>query len=109
MQVTMRSNDAFKAAYMNMFAFTELQRVMAARLSERTAREIRPGSYTHFANSYHIYGSYFDEFEGFLSMVGNREWDERVWDSTSPMVQEFFEMGRQRLASEKETGTRGMA
>lgn len=107
MQITMRSNDAFKAAYMNMFAFTELQRELAHRLSERADRDIKPGPYTHFANSYHIYGSYFEEFEGFLNTVETRDWKDRVWDSTSSLVQEFFAMGRERLEKEKETGRPG--
>jgi thymidylate synthase len=102
-QVTMRSNDAFKAAYMNMFAFTELQRDLAQRLSDRLDRPIVPGCYTHFANSYHIYGSYFAEFKGFLDTVSKRQWEERVWDSTSELVQEFFTMGRERLVEEQQS------
>jgi len=103
LQVTMRSNDAFKAAFMNMFAFTELQRELAGRLSDRVGREIVPGCYTHFANSYHIYGSYFAEFEGFLETVEKRSWEDRVWDSTSDLVQQLFAAGRDRLAQEQES------
>ncbi|MFC1736484.1 thymidylate synthase [Candidatus Hydrogenedentota bacterium] len=102
LQVSMRSNDAFKAAYMNMFAFTELQRIVAAQISENTGREIKVGPYTHFANSYHIYGSYFSDFEGFLKTVETREFDDRVWDSTSEMVQMSFDLGRDRLRAERE-------
>jgi thymidylate synthase len=87
---------------MNMFAFTELQRDLAQRLSDRLDRPIVPGCYTHFANSYHIYGSYFDEFKGFLDTVSKRIWEERVWDSTSELVQEFFAIGRGRLAEEQQ-------
>ena len=36
--IHIRSNDAFKAAFMNMFAFTELQREMAARAGRRAGR-----------------------------------------------------------------------
>jgi thymidylate synthase len=46
----MRSNDAFKAAFMNMYAFTDLQRAVAERLSERIGRQIKPGQYTHIAD-----------------------------------------------------------
>ena len=34
----MRSNDAFKAAFMNMYAFTDLQRVVAERVSDGLGR-----------------------------------------------------------------------
>jgi len=73
MNVHMRSNDAFKAAFMNMHAFVELQAWMAERLG------VGVGDYCHIADSFHIYGSYFEEFEGFLKMVAQRSADQRVW------------------------------
>ena len=33
---------------------------------------IVPGEYVHIADSFHIYGSYFKEFEGFLRSVKER-------------------------------------
>jgi thymidylate synthase len=75
MVVHMRSNDAYKAAFMNMYAFVELQREMAERVG------VQVGEYCHMIDSFHIYGSYFDEFEGFLKMVRNREPKDRVWDT----------------------------
>jgi len=101
LQVSIRSNDAFKAAFMNMFAFTELQREVAAAITQRTGTEITVGDYVHFANSYHIYGSYFEQFEGFLRTLKERTFEQRVWDSTSDLVQEQFEYGRKRLAEER--------
>ena len=101
LHVSIRSNDAFKAAFMNMFAFTELQREVAKAISERTRTEITVGEYVHFANSYHIYGSYFEQFEGFLRTLKERTFEERVWDSTSKLVQEQFAYGKNRLADEK--------
>ena len=64
--IHIRSNDAFKAAFMNMYAFTELQRDVAAEVG------VEPGEYVHMADSFHIYGSYFAEFEGFLQLVEKR-------------------------------------
>lgn len=75
MNVHMRSNDAFKAAFMNMYAFIELQVEMARSLG------VEVGSYCHIADSFHIYGSYFAEFEGFLRMVANRRPEDRVWSA----------------------------
>lgn len=69
-----RSNDAFKAAGMNIYAFTELQAVIAARVG------VPVGVYRHFADSFHIYGSYFSEFEGALQMF-NRGWKDKTFDS----------------------------
>jgi len=64
--VHIRSNDAFKAAFMNMYAFTELQRQVAGEVG------VAPGEYLHVADSFHIYGSYFGEFESFLTMLEAR-------------------------------------
>ncbi|MDD4889967.1 MAG: thymidylate synthase, partial [Phycisphaerae bacterium] len=98
LNVHMRSNDAYKAAYMNMFAFTDIQRMAAEELSKRLGRPIRAGRYIHCADSFHIYGSYFGEFEGFLKTVKNRSWANRTWSSefAAPM----FADGLKRLLAE---------
>jgi len=70
-----RSNDAFKAGFMNMYAFTEIQRRVAQELG------VGLGEYVHVADSFHIYGSYFSEFEGFLKLVHDRGNDEVTWNS----------------------------
>ncbi len=75
MNVHMRSNDAFKAAFMNMYAFTELQRVMAAEIG------VDPGEYMHIADSFHIYGSYFADFEGFQKCIAGRAPEDRVYNT----------------------------
>ncbi len=92
MNIHMRSNDAFKAAFMNMFAFTELQREVAAALN------VAPGEYIHIADSFHIYGSYFHEFEGFLHTVNDRSEDQRMF--TTDFAREFFIDGCHTLLGE---------
>ena len=94
MTAHMRSNDAFKAAFMNMHAFTELQAEMAAALS------VEPGEYLHMVDSFHIYGSYFEQFEGFLNTVETRPPDERVY--TSDFAREFFVDGCDTLLAESD-------
>ncbi|MDY6913237.1 MAG: thymidylate synthase [Planctomycetota bacterium] len=89
-----RSNDAYKAAFMNMYAFTELQRVMAAEIG------VQPGQYIHVADSFHIYGSYFDEFEGFLKMVRKRSFEERTF--STEYAREIFVEGCDKLLAESD-------
>ena len=101
LNVHMRSNDAFKASFMNMWAFTDLQRLVCEQLSERLGRPLKPGAYTHVVDSFHIYGSYFTEFEGFLKTLEARTFEQRVWDSTEEIVQASFEDGQKRIAAEK--------
>ena len=106
MAAHMRSNDAFKAAFMNMYAFTGLQRAMAKRVGERLGRRILVGQYNHVVDSFHIYGSYFDDFKGFLKTVKNRSWEQRTYRTEE--VQVFIEEAREKiaaeLAAEKEVG-----
>ena len=92
MNIHIRSNDAFKAAFMNMFAFTELQKEVAAAVG------VAPGEYMHIADSFHIYGSYFDEFEGFLQTVAKRAEDQRVF--TTDFARDFFVDGCDALLGE---------
>ncbi|MDR3689504.1 MAG: thymidylate synthase [Fimbriimonas sp.] len=96
--VHIRSNDAYKAAFMNIYAFSDLQRVVAERVSARLGRPIRVGQYNHFADSYHIYGSYFEQFEGFLKLIGNRPWEERTWRTED--VQDLIDEAREEIAAD---------
>lgn len=105
----MRSNDAFKAAFMNMYAFTDLQREIAAQLSERLGRTIRVGQYNHIVDSFHIYGSYFSEFEGFLKTLQTRSWEERTYrtEDIQILIDEAREKLAQALAAETGEGRKG--
>lgn len=106
----MRSNDAYKASYMNMYAFTDLQRTVAEALSTKLGRQIHVGQYNHVVDSFHIYGSYFEEFEGFLRTLKAREFADRVW--TTEQVQPIIDEARERIArsidQERLTGRKGL-
>jgi len=74
-----RSNDAYKAAFMNIFALAQLQKKMGERISEISGKAVRVGRYCHIADSYHIYGSSFREFEGrFLGALQKRTFEQRT-------------------------------
>jgi thymidylate synthase len=79
MNVRFRSNDAYKAAFMNIFALVQLQTRIADRVAELSGREIRLGRYCHLADSYHIYGTNLDEFRSrFLGAVQSRTFEGRT-------------------------------
>jgi thymidylate synthase len=79
MNVRFRSNDAYKAAFMNIFALVQLQLKMANRVSELWGRTVKVGRYCHLADSYHLYGSYFQEFESrFLTALEKRTFEQRT-------------------------------
>jgi thymidylate synthase len=79
MNVRFRSNDAYKAAFMNIFALVQLQQRLATRIAELAGRPVQVGRYVHMADSYHLYGSYFREFEGrFLGALEKRSFEQRT-------------------------------
>jgi thymidylate synthase len=79
MNVRFRSNDAYKAAMMNMFALVRLQQRIAARVTELSGLPLRLGRYCHLADSYHIYGSNLKEFQGrFLGALERRTFEQRT-------------------------------
>jgi thymidylate synthase len=94
-----RSRDAYKAAYMNAFAFTDLQRIMAAKIAQKIGKPVAVGRYADLVDSFHIYGSYFKQFEGFLKSVETRTFAERTWPSE--FAEPMFAEARARLAAEK--------
>jgi thymidylate synthase len=93
--VDMRSNDAFKASFMNMYAFVEIQKYVANEVSKRTGRDIKIGRYIHNANSFHIYGSYVNEFKDFLEKIIKIPEEQRYRSSED--LEYFFDLGRIKL------------
>ena len=94
-----RSRDAYKASFMNIFALTDLQRVMAEKISERLGQKVSVGRYVDISDSFHIYGSYHAEFKNFLKMVRQRPFAERTWNSE--FAASFFEDARAKISKEK--------
>jgi thymidylate synthase len=79
MNVRFRSNDAYKAAFMNMFALVQLQQRIAHRVAELSGRDVQLGRYCHLADSYHIYGSNMAEFQArFLGAIRSRDFAGRT-------------------------------
>jgi thymidylate synthase len=91
MNARFRSNDAYKAAFMNIFALVQLQKTMAEKISKLSGKSIGLGRYCHMADSYHIYGSSFSEFEGrFLGALEKRTFEERTmkYETVREMMEE---------------------
>jgi len=83
MNIRFRSNDAYKAAFMNIFALVALQKLIVDRVNELGC-PVEMGRYCHIADSYHIYGSNMDEFENrFLKAVRERTFEDRTFSYES--------------------------
>ncbi|MHC4402913.1 MAG: thymidylate synthase [Planctomycetota bacterium] len=91
MNVRFRSNDAYKAAPMNVFALVRLQQRIASRVAEISGVDVGLGRYCHVADSYHIYGKDLAEFEArFLGAIRKRTFAERTirYEDVRPMMEE---------------------
>lgn len=80
-KVLFRSNDATKATYMNAFALIMLQKRIADTLG------VGVGTYTHRANSFHVYERDYSMFEGYIRRIESGsettydylgDWDEQM-------------------------------
>ena len=90
MNVRFRSNDAYEAAFMNMFALVSLQEKIAEKIADKAKKPVRLGRYMHLADSYHIYGNRIEDFkQRFLAQVEKRSFEERTW--TMEFAQPIFE------------------
>ncbi|OHB67641.1 MAG: hypothetical protein A2V70_00070 [Planctomycetes bacterium RBG_13_63_9] len=96
MNVRFRSNDAYKAAFMNIFALVRLQEMMAQRISQLSGAKVRLGRYCHMADSFHIYGFNLAEFEGrLLGAIQKRTFEQRTMRYED--VREMMEEARPRI------------
>jgi thymidylate synthase len=97
-----RSRDAYKAAFMNIYALTDLQRIVAEQIGQRLGREVRAGRYVDMTDSYHIYGSYLEEVEErFLRSIRERSFEDRTWRSDDPRIQFGLQRGREQIEQER--------
>jgi len=96
-----RSRDAYKASFMNMYALTDLQRVIAGEISKKIGKTVEVGRYVDISDSFHIYGSYAEEFQNFLNLIKRRTFEERTW--ATKFAQPFFDDAKRRLLEEAST------
>lgn len=83
MNAHMRSNDAYKASMMNMYAFIMLQKYVAYKIGCITGKRIELGQYRHIVDSYHIYGKDLEDAKKSIEIMDKR-------------INEHFNSGRPR-------------
>lgn len=79
-----RSRDGYKAWFMNVYAMTELQRLISQELTERCGIKIGVGRYCDKSDSLHIYGQDFKGVMGFKEFLENtkkKSLDELTWNT----------------------------
>ena len=93
-----RSRDAYKAAFMNIFALTALQAKIAGGISSKIGKKVEVGRYVDIADSFHIYGAYAQEFKNFLNVVRSRSFEQRTW--ATKFAEPFFKKAKEKLKKE---------
>ena len=102
-----RSRDLYKAWYMNSYALTDLQRIVAERIREKIGREVRVGRYVDVTDSLHIYGSYFNEAASELEKMKDGDFAARAWESTHAAFEMMTEEARGKLAQDPDWYAKG--
>lgn len=102
-----RSRDLYKAWYMNAYALTDLQRIIAERISENIGREVKVGRYVDITDSLHIYGSYFVEARKELEKMAVGDWQSRTWTSDHPAFEMMIEEAKKKLAEDPDWYKKG--
>jgi len=95
-----RSRDLYKAWFMNVYAFTDLQKTIAKAVARNIGKRVQVGRYVDISDSLHIYGSYFAEVEAEIEKMRQSSFRERSWESTHPAFEMMTAEARQKLAKD---------
>jgi len=95
-----RSRDLYKAWFMNVYALTDLQRMIAEQISRKKGVPVSVGRYVDISDSLHIYGRYFDEVASEVEKMRNSPFTERAWASTHPAFEKMTAEAREKLSKD---------
>ncbi len=95
-----RSRDLYKAWFMNVYAITDLQRIIAEQISKKINEPVTVGRYVDISDSLHIYGSYFDEVAGEVEKMRQSPFTKRAWESTHPAFEMMMNEARENLTKD---------
>ncbi len=107
-----RSRDAWRAAFMNAYALTLLQRKIAGDISKIINEEVKVGRYCDINDSYHIYGmSMTDHLTGItpkrIEMIRTKPYSTRAWKSDDEVFLEPTLDAREKLKKDAKYFLRG--
>jgi len=92
-----RSRDLYKAWFMNVYALTDLQRIIAERISGGLNQPVAVGRYVDISDSLHIYGSYSADVVKEVEKMRQSPFTERSWESTHPAFEMMTKEARENL------------
>ena len=95
-----RSRDLYKAWFMNVYALTDLQKMIVEGIARNKGEPVNVGRYVDISDSLHIYGSYFDEVVGEVEKMRQGSFRRRAWESTHPAFEMMTAEAREKLAQD---------
>ena len=95
-----RSRDLYKAWFMNAYALTDMQRIIAEKIAKKIKKLVRVGRYVDISDSLHIYGSYFRDAAVEVEKMRKTPFAERAWDSSHPAFEMMTTEAREKLAGD---------
>jgi thymidylate synthase len=95
-----RSRDLYRAWFMNVYAFTELQKIIAEEISRNIKQPVAVGRYVDISDSLHLYGSYFNTVAAEVEKMHKTPFTERAWESTHPAFEMMTKEARQNLSKD---------
>ncbi|MHC4642978.1 MAG: thymidylate synthase [Planctomycetota bacterium] len=95
-----RSRDLYKAWFMNVYALTDLQRIIAEGISKNINQPVNVGRYVDISDSLHIYGSYFNDCAGEIEKMRQTPFTDRAWETTHPAFAMMTAEASEKLAKD---------
>jgi thymidylate synthase len=102
-----RSRDLYKAWFMNAYALTDLQRVIAERISKRIGKPVGVGRYVDISDSLHLYGRYLEEVKKEVQKMRDGLFKNRAWETTHPAFELMVQEARANLAKDPDWYAKG--
>jgi thymidylate synthase len=102
-----RSRDLYKAWFMNAYALTDLQRVIAERISKKIGKPIGVGRYVDISDSLHLYGRYLEDVKNEVEKMRDGLFRSRAWETTHPALELMIQEARANLAKDPDWYAKG--
>ena len=93
-----RSRDLYKAWFMNVYALTDLQRIIAEKIAKKIRRIVKVGRYVDITDSLHIYGSYFRDAAAEVEKMRDGDFKKRSWQSSHPAFSMMTAEAKEKLS-----------
>lgn len=94
-----RSRDLYRAWFMNVYALTDLQKIMAEKIAEKIGAPVKVGRYVDICDSLHLYGSYIDEVAIEVEKMKDesKSFMDRAWETSHPAFEMMTQQAKENL------------